>query len=180
MKYKVGDKVRVRKDLVVDKVYGEDKVLINVNMKKYFGKIMTVDKIISTGKYKLKEDTSHWVWTEEMFEDVEDITILIRGNKVIAKMGNKVGIAKCSPEDEFDIFTGTRLAIDRLERKCRPYGWLKAGVKYYYPCVGMNNLYDCCMYTNALFDERIKERGIAFKTKEEAIDCAKKMLEVVK
>ena len=44
----------------------------------------------------------------------------------------------------------------------------------------MDDLYDCWTYNNNPLDIRIKERGIAFKTKEEAIECAKKMLEVVK
>lgn len=39
---------------------------------------------------------------------------LIRDNKVIIKLSNgKVGIAKCSPEDEFDICKGTWLALAR-------------------------------------------------------------------
>ena len=39
---------------------------------------------------------------------------LIRDNKVIIKLSNgKVGIAKCSPEDEFDIYKGTTLALAR-------------------------------------------------------------------
>lgn len=177
MKYKVGDKVRVRKDLEVGEYY--DTEVFIPDMKKYSGKTMTVDAIISTGRYKLKEG-GIWNWTDEMLEDAEDITILVKNNKVIAKMGNKVGIAKCSPEDEFDIFTGAKLAIDRLEEKYNPYSWLKYGVRYYVPSFIENSFYVSFTYRDDPTDIDIKERGTIFKTKEEAIKCAKKMLEVVK
>lgn len=178
MKYVVGDKVRVRKDLEVDTSYGGDSFILD--MKTYLGKTMTISRIVRGCKYKLKEDAGRFNWTDEMLEDAEDITILVRGNEVIAKKGNTVGIAKCSPEDEFDIFTGAKLAIDRLEEKCKPYSWLKKGVIYYFPNVFKYDLYDYYVYTNDSFDKRMISRGLVFKTKEEAISCAKKMLEVVK
>jgi hypothetical protein len=109
-----------------------------------------------------------------MFEDT--LTILVKNNKVIAKMDNKVGIAKCSPEDEFNIFTGAKLALDRLEEKCNPYSWLKYGDVYYVPSFINEDLYDWYTYTNDSIDKKVKKRGIAFKTKEEAINFAKKML----
>lgn len=178
MRYKVGDKVRVRKDLVADFHYGED--AFTSAMEKYLGKIMTISSIVKNCKYRLKEDIGYWNWTEEMLEDVEDITILVRNNKVIAKMGDKVGVAKCSPEDEFDIFTGAKLAIERLEEKCNPYSWLKYGVRYYVPSFIENNFCTSYTYRDDPTDKNIKERGLIFKTEEEAIKCAKKMLKVVK
>lgn len=174
MKYKVGDKVRVRKDLIAGYHYGEDS--FTSDMEKYAGKTMTIYSIVKNCKYKLKEDKEKWNWTDEMFEDVEGITILVKDNKVIAKMGNKVGIAKCSPEDEFDIFTGARLAINRLEEKCNPYGWLKYGVRYYVPDLTEHDFCVSFTYRDDPVDTRLMERGVVFKTKEEAIDCAKKML----
>lgn len=178
MRYNVGDKVRVRKDLKAGKRYGADVFILD--MEKYSGKTMTVDAIISTGRYELKEDVRHWHWTDEMLEDAEGITILVKNNKVIAKRGNKVGIVKCSPEDEFNIFTGARLAIDRLEEKYNSHAWLKEGVKYYFPRVDNDNLYDYYEYDNDCIDKKFISRGLVFKTKEEAINCAKKMLEIVK
>lgn len=178
MKYEVGDKVRVRKDLIAGSGYGEDIFL--ADMKKYSGKTMTVYKITSVGKYKLKEDINNYNWTDEMLEDVESINILVKGNVVIAKKGDKTGIAKCSPEDEFNVFVGARLAIDRLEEECKPYSWLKKDVKYYYPYIARTDLYASCRYANDGFDKMMISRGLVFKTKEEAIECAKKMLEVVK
>jgi hypothetical protein len=177
MKYKIGDKVRVRKDLVVDRVYGEDKFI--APMEKYLDKTMTVDKIVKNCKYKLKEDTEHWNWTDEMLEE-DGINIIVDGNKVIAKRDGKAGIAKCSPEDEFDIFTGARLALERLEKECNPYSWLKDGMSYYRPDINTNTMYTYVTYYNDAIDKRFMSHGLVFKTREEAIECAKKMLEVVK
>ena len=177
MKYRVGDKVKVREDLVVEKSYGNHFFVLD--MKPYIGKTMTIDSITIYG-YKFKEDKDGWYWTDEMLEDAESISIFVKGNKVIAKKDGKVGIAKCSPEDEFDIFTGAKLAIDRLEEKCKPYGWLKEGMSYYRPDINIDAMYTYATYYNDDTDKRLMSRGLIFKTKEEAIECAKKMLEVVK
>ena len=45
---------------------------------------------------------------------VNVIVIKKMGDKVIACSGKKKGVAKCSPEDEFDFYTGAKLALDRL------------------------------------------------------------------
>lgn len=180
MKYKVGDRVRVRRDLVVDKRYGGINCL-QVH-KKECGKIFTIGAIEDCD-YQLNNNL-YW-WSEKMLEEVDEMKYKVgdkvrEGNKVIAKRGNKVGIAKCSPEDEFDIFTGAKLALDRLEEKCNPYCWLKYGVRYYVPDVTEDKLYTSFTYRDDPVDKKIKERGLVFKTKEEAINCAKKMLEIVK
>jgi Lar family restriction alleviation protein len=112
--------------------------------------------------------------------DIEGISISVDGNKVIAKRGNKVGIAKCSPEDEFDIFTGAKIALDRLEKISNPYPWLKKGLKYYLPAPWSRFLYDMYRYNNDEVDKRFISRGLVFKTREEAIEVAKKMLAVIK
>lgn len=43
-----------------------------------------------------------------------NITIDVYGNKTVAKCGDKVGVAKCSPEDKFDFVTGAKIALERL------------------------------------------------------------------
>ena len=177
MKHKVGDKVRVRKDLIVGEVYGKYK-FVN-SMKPYMGKSMIIISV-DNHAYYFKEDKNKWCWTDEMLESEEGINILVNGNKVVAKRGDKVGIARCLPKDEFDIFTGARLAIDRLEEKCKPYAWLKEGMIYYYPYVSNTDLYTSCEYVNDEYDKKMISRGLVFRTKEEAIKVAKKMLEVVK
>ena len=63
MKYKVGDKVRVRNDLEVGKYYGKD--LAVEEMTFWRGKIVTISALEDDG-YRIKED--NWFWTEEMLE----------------------------------------------------------------------------------------------------------------
>ena len=72
MKYKVGDKVKIREDLIVDNTYGADSYV--EDMAQYKGEITTVISITDNNKYKLDVD-SYWCWTDEMLEDVieEDV-----------------------------------------------------------------------------------------------------------
>lgn len=104
------------------------------------------------------------------------IEIIVNGNKVIAKKDGKVGVVKCSPEDDFDIFVGAKLALERLEEEYKPYSWLKKGIRYYYPSVSEDILYGCFTYSNDYIDKIIISLGLVFKTEEEAVEAAKKML----
>lgn len=88
------------------------------------------------------------------------IEIIVNGNKVIAKKDGKVGVAKCSPEDEFDIFTGVRLAIDRLEEKC----WLKEDMTTSLSAV-KNAIKKVCMEDDNIQDMVSKEFESKFEIK---------------
>ena len=67
MKYKVGDKVRVRKDLVGGEYYGE--VLARDNMSRICGETVTIDTVYDWF-YRIVE--YGYCWTDEMFEPVEE------------------------------------------------------------------------------------------------------------
>ena len=69
MKYKVGDKVKIRKDLIVDNKYGAD-IYVEA-MAQYMGETTTVANVTHNGKYNLNIDT-YWCWTDEMLEDVTE------------------------------------------------------------------------------------------------------------
>lgn len=65
---KVGDKVRVRKDLEVGETYGIDS--FTPQMKQLLGKEVTIKEVFEDGTYFLEED-ENWLqfnWTNEMFE----------------------------------------------------------------------------------------------------------------
>lgn len=59
-----------------------------------------------------------WFFKEEEIklaaEPEKPITIIRHGHKVVAKYGEKVGVAKCNPEDEFNFEVGAKLALERL------------------------------------------------------------------
>lgn len=70
MKYKVGDKVRVREDLVVDEEY--DGEYFVENMTQYRGKIVTIDRAVADElEYLIKDDNHSCLWTDSMFEPLE-------------------------------------------------------------------------------------------------------------
>lgn len=120
-KLQVGDKVRI-----VKKKTGGDWNLEG-KMDKWLGKVMTV-RDIHYESARMKEDYEEgicgwgWSWTPNMIaEKIEDTTItehIIKGNKTIVKLSNgKVGVAKCNPEDEFDVYEGLKTAIARAYGK---------------------------------------------------------------
>ena len=71
MKFKVGDKVRVREDLSRERRYGDFWVL--KEMEEFLGKEA---RIISTDnldeQYMLDIDNERWGWTDEMLEPITD------------------------------------------------------------------------------------------------------------
>ncbi|MFW6273043.1 MAG: hypothetical protein ACOC2U_04625 [bacterium] len=71
MKYEVGDKVRVKKTLTIEKEY--DGCLFRQEMEPYKGNIFVVDSINdAASRYQLK-DTDGWWWSNSMLEPVETI-----------------------------------------------------------------------------------------------------------
>ena len=133
-KFKVGDKVRVLDGSKIDAYFGG----WIYKMEEQVGKVFTISRIIEdhsdtrTG-YKFKERKHFdFVWDERGLKLVsEGITITRHGDKVVAKYGKKVGVAKCSPDDTFDFAVGAKLAFSRLmgepEDKPKPNQEFKVG-----------------------------------------------------
>ena len=88
MKYKVGDKVRVRKDLEPGNFYGKDYYISS--MDKFKGEKCVITEIWDQS-YQIN-NFSYW-WSEEMFESVDD-------EKVLEYALEKLGMTKEELEDE--------------------------------------------------------------------------------
>ena len=88
MKYKVGDKVRVRKDLELDKKYGD--VLYSLDMDEFKNKECVITKVGFIA-YKINNSV-HW-WSEEMLEPVDDL---------LEYALEKLGMTKEELEDEMN------------------------------------------------------------------------------
>ncbi len=79
MKYKIGDKVRVRQwdymvkefgffDYAKSSIYTPGCIFTN-SMKKFCGSVVvTISNIECDNRYSIKEDDQNWYWTDEMFE----------------------------------------------------------------------------------------------------------------
>jgi len=66
MRYKIGDKVMIKKDLHEGHDY---EVFATEEMEAYAGQVVTIDYVDADNKvYEIKED-DEWYWTEDMFED---------------------------------------------------------------------------------------------------------------
>lgn len=68
MKFKVGDEVKVRNDLVVGDKYGLDYFMSD--MEEFKDRNFIIEQVIDD-KYILK-NTDGWLWTDEMLELVEE------------------------------------------------------------------------------------------------------------
>ena len=88
MKYKIGDKVRVRKDLELDKKYGD--VIYSLDMDEFKNKECVITKVGFIA-YKINNSV-HW-WSEEMLEPVDDL---------LEYALEKLGMTKEELEDERD------------------------------------------------------------------------------
>ena len=70
MKYKVGDKVKIREDLKINNEY--DNMYFNSEMSKHRGQIATIKRADLDNTYKINLDDGDYWWTDAMFEDVEE------------------------------------------------------------------------------------------------------------
>lgn len=83
MKYKVGDKVRVRRDLKAYEIYGSN--MLTKSMEKFVGKTVTISGVGITS-YTIEEMEVAY-WTDEMFEGlVEGELTAEEAIKVLADM----------------------------------------------------------------------------------------------
>ena len=130
MKYKIGDKVRVRDDLRLEEVYkmdnGTDYDSVVFEMLKFKGKEATISTYTDSNKYLISEDGDCWNWTDEMFSGLAfsrpKIVITTDGKTTTAKMYEgtkllKTAKSKCSPEDTFDFAIGAKLTLERVTEK---------------------------------------------------------------
>lgn len=136
MKFKIGDKVRVKNGLVGGKTY--DKIYFGYCMEPFRGKDFIIEKVINHKCGYILNDGEGFFYGESMLEPVENaipekLIIYREDNKTIAKYYKSdktvTAEANCAPEDEFDFEYGAKLAMDRAIEKMKEeetgYSWVK-------------------------------------------------------
>lgn len=128
MKFKIGDKVRVRKWDDMEKEFGLDndgdikcRFCFAKSMRKYCGNVYTIISLFNGYTLDGGKGIGNWTFTDAMLEPVCDSKIVITqdGKETLARLyeGGKVkksAKAECSPDDTFDFSVGAKLAFERL------------------------------------------------------------------
>ena len=152
MKYKVGDKVKVREDLRLDRTY--NKFTINREMKNLAGTIVTIQRI-NENYYRIVEDDGMWGWTDKMFEDkVEENKM--DNNNITVNMEN------LSQEERY-----TLLSLIGKANKPKNKVWKPEKDETYYYSYSDGNIEEAT-WDNLNVDENRYAIGNCFKTREEA------------
>ena len=119
MKYKVGDRVRVKPDAIAPRL----------KEKMSLGKTVVIKNALNNAFGIRYFDTNGGYWYEQELEPVsgQKIIIYTDGKTTTARLveGKKTikeSVAKCAPDDDFNFETGARLAFDRMfkAKKERP------------------------------------------------------------
>ena len=98
-KFKVGDKVRVRKNLIPDTKYGD--VYFVYSMKEMCGKIVTI-KDFYCDNYNMYLKEIGYLWSPEMLEPVKEDKLIFNGNATILFKDGKKYVTKCDTSDTYD------------------------------------------------------------------------------
>lgn len=116
-KFKVGDKVRVKKFDQRPWAWNSRGLMDHL-----MGQVVEIEKI--SGNSVFIWDETHdrdWALYRDEVEPIKNECIVIyrKDDEVIAlnKATGEKGVAKCSPSDEFNFDTGAKLAFDRLVRR---------------------------------------------------------------
>ena len=94
-KYKIGDRVKIKKDLEENKQYGTHYFV--EAMSKMRGLTLTIDEVYDDGTYRVKE--IGYNWTEEMIEGLAEETI---NKKMLEFVFKKYGVTKEELEREMN------------------------------------------------------------------------------
>lgn len=105
--FKVGDKVKVREDLVEGRKYG-DLVFLAGYMSSFKGHIFTVDKV-EDGCYSGRENPFYW--SEEMLVSAITDKVIFNGKATVLIKDGKKYVSKCKDGDAYDKEKGLLLCL---------------------------------------------------------------------
>lgn len=119
-KLKVGDKVRIREDLMEDDYMGEDvSLFFDEEMgEEYGGRIATITLVEDDGLMEIDLDNGEWFWIAEFFEPVEEVV------EVVEVVEEKQGEESVMVGRKLEVGDKVRIRRDLVtEKRYGSYGW---------------------------------------------------------
>lgn len=178
------------------------------DMQRFCGKIVTIKNARAfVESYLIQEDGGCWSWEDWMFEDMNNNTNIIYNPNIVEDFAKLIGVEL---DEEFYAkdsgwgykFTASGLMVyDDIKKDWRVASacpltaflkevkdgkfikkWIPKDLdRIYFPVIVSDTLYDDTIYHKGnAFDEEMLEKGLYFKTQEEAVECAKKIIKNMK
>ena len=111
-KFKVGDKVRLKNNLEVEKKYGEIFFVSSMNGLK--GKEITINGITSQGNYTVEE--SYFFFSDEMLEKATD-----NNNDLFEFALEKLNMTKDELEKEYEESKTEKQIVEDVRKRCKDF-----------------------------------------------------------
>ena len=162
MKFKVGDKVRIREDLEVGKKYGYYNIV--EDMEKYKGKEFIINEV-SRSYYRLKNE-NWYCWTDEMLEPIEE------GEK------NNMNIEQLNLEykNKMDkLLEEYKAKVKEVKKKEEPF--IEKGQEYF--CIDSTGFVCSNIYSNNLIHQRRLNIGNCFPYTEKNKEQVEKEVKLI-
>lgn len=116
MRFKAGDKVRVKK--FKERPSGWN---LDGKMDHLMGKVVKIERVVPPTKcvYEVHDskNDNDWFFREDDLEPVNETIVIYRKDREVIALDKATGdkaIARCNPADEYDFHIGAKLAFDRL------------------------------------------------------------------
>lgn len=116
MRFKAGDKVRVKKFKERPSTWNS-----GGKMDHLMGKVVKIERVVSPTKcvYAVHDSKNDydWFFKEDDLEPVNETIVIYRKDREVIAVDKTTGykaIARCNPADEYDFHIGAKLAFERL------------------------------------------------------------------
>lgn len=143
MKYKVGDKVRIKSKEILKNTPNTVS-----DMLEYAGKEAFISRVIGDNSYEIDADNSEWSWTDDMFEEPAEPTLFDRIKSAIIEAGKQAPVIIEQTEDGGVKISPIDTPSFKAAMTCKEIGeewtlglytpnkeqdWSKVGIKYVIP-----------------------------------------------